>query len=84
MVSAVIKGSFPNFRDRMLTSWPTRIVVDKDALNSATRSMSVFSDRGDRAARLRLIAEQDHAEAFSTYTWQLGRWDSEADLWPRR
>lgn len=62
VVSAVVKGTFPNFRDLIPSSWTTRIVVDNDALSAAARSIAVFSDNGRRAANLRLIAEHDDAD----------------------
>ena len=79
VVSAVVKGASPNYRDLIPSEWKTRVVVEKEALSGAARSMAAFGDGGTGTVRIRLVAEQDDTNGggFSAFAERPSRLDLE-------
>ena len=59
LVSRLIEGQFPNFRNLIPKSWATKVVVDRQAFAAATGRVSLFARESANVVRLEVEAGEN-------------------------
>ena len=59
LVSRLIEGQFPNFRNLIPKSWETKVVVPRQAFAEATRRVSLFARESANVVRLEVEAGEN-------------------------
>ena len=59
LVSRLIEGQFPNFRNLIPKSWATKVVVDRQAFAAATGRVSLFARESANVVRLEIEAGEN-------------------------
>ena len=77
LVSQLVQGTFPNFRQLIPEAYETRVVVAHESFTQATRAASTFARDGSGIVRLNMTAgDEDSAEegklAISSRAEELG------------
>ena len=82
LVSQLVQGTFPNYRQLIPESCDTRVVVAHESFTQATRAASTFARDGSGIVRLNMTAGDDGAEgklAVSSRAEELGENVGEID-----
>ena len=61
LVSQLVQGTFPDYRQLIPNNYDSRIVVNQDAFLQATRTASIFARDGSGIVRLRMRSGEDGA-----------------------
>jgi DNA polymerase-3 subunit beta len=62
LVSQLVQGTFPNYRQLIPESYDTRAVVAHESFTQATRAASTFARDGSGIVRLNMTTSEDGAE----------------------
>jgi DNA polymerase-3 subunit beta len=75
LVSQLVQGTFPNYRQLIPESYDTRAIVTHESFTQATRAASTFARDGSGIVRLNMTTSEDGAEgklAVSSRAEELG------------
>ena len=82
LVSQLVQGTFPNYRQLVPEEYTTRVVIPRDSFMQATRAASTFARDGSGIIRLNISSdEQEEAGkiAVSARAEELGDYEGEVD-----
>jgi DNA polymerase-3 subunit beta len=82
LVSQLVQGTFPNYRQLVPESYDTRVVVAHESFTQAARAASTFARDGSGIVRLNMTTSEDGAEgklAISSRAEELGENVGEID-----
>ena len=85
LMSQLVQGAFPNYRQLVPEEYNTRVVIARDSFMQATRAASTFARDGSGIIRLNISGDEEAAEAeagkiaVSANADELGNYKGEVD-----
>ena len=82
LVSQLVQGTFPNYRQLVPDEYNTRVVIGRDSFMQATRAASTFARDGSGIIRLNITGDEDDSAgkiAVSARAEELGDYEGEVD-----